>query len=159
MVRAYQRRMPTAEIARVFDVSPASARWVKQRLRDAGEATLLKLGSPSIRMIDREHLAALVEQQPDDSSSPAGAGSSSCRRTRRTPTPSRWCSPRSSNCCYRWAAEPGMRSGGPCRPSWIRSPQPTPPTASSTVCTRCAKVEGALGEHDRWSLSRVLYAP
>lgn len=65
VIRAYERGMPTAEIARVFDVSPAWARRVKQRLRDSGEASPRKTGSPGVRKVDRERLAALVREQPD----------------------------------------------------------------------------------------------
>ena len=65
VVRASQRGMTTAEIARVFDVSPAWVRRVKQRLRDSGEASPRKVGSPGVRKIDRERLAELVREQPD----------------------------------------------------------------------------------------------
>ncbi|GMV27861.1 MAG: hypothetical protein AMXMBFR58_38920 [Phycisphaerae bacterium] len=65
VIRAYQRGMATAEIARVFDVSPAWARRVKQRLRESGETAPRKMGSPGVRKIDRERLAQLVSEQPD----------------------------------------------------------------------------------------------
>jgi transposase len=65
VIRAYQRGMATAEIARVFDVSPAWARRVKQRLRESGETAPRKVGSPGVRKIDRERLAQLVSEQPD----------------------------------------------------------------------------------------------
>lgn len=65
VIRAYERGMPTAEIARVFDVSPAWARRVKQRLRDSGESRPRKMGSPGVRKIDRQRLAELVKEQPD----------------------------------------------------------------------------------------------
>lgn len=65
VIRAYQRGMPTAQIARVFDVSPAWARRVKQRLREGGESTPRKMGSPGVRKIDRERLPELVREQPD----------------------------------------------------------------------------------------------
>lgn len=65
VIRAYKRGMATAEIARVFDVSPAWARRVKQRLRESGETTPRKMGSPGVRKIDRERLAQLVSEQPD----------------------------------------------------------------------------------------------
>jgi transposase len=57
--------MATAEIARVFDVSPAWVRRVKQRLRESGEIAPRKVGSPGVRKIDRERLAQLVTEQPD----------------------------------------------------------------------------------------------
>lgn len=65
VVRAGERGMATAEIARVFDVSPAWVRRVKQRLRESGEASPRKVGSPGVRKIDRERLAELVKEQPD----------------------------------------------------------------------------------------------
>jgi len=65
VIRAYQRGMPTAEIARVFDVSRAWARRVNQRLRESGETTPRKMGSPGVRKIDRVRLAELVREQPD----------------------------------------------------------------------------------------------
>jgi transposase len=65
VVRASERGMATAEIARVFDVSPAWVRRVKQRLRESGETGPRKVGSPGVRTIDRERLAELVREQPD----------------------------------------------------------------------------------------------
>lgn len=65
VIRAYQRGMATGEIARVFDVSPAWVRRVKQRLRESGENAPRKMGSPGVRKIDRERLAQLVNEQPD----------------------------------------------------------------------------------------------
>ena len=65
VIRAYELGMPTAQIARVFDVSPAWARRVKQRLRDSGESTPRKMGSPGVPKVDRARLAELVKQQPD----------------------------------------------------------------------------------------------
>ncbi len=65
VVRASERGMTTAQIARVFDVSPAWVRRVKQRLRESGEASPRKVGSPGVRKIDRVRLAELVKEQPD----------------------------------------------------------------------------------------------
>jgi len=65
VIRAHQRGMATLEIARTFDVSPAWVRRVKQRLRESGETTPRKVGSPGVRKIDPEHLAELVREQPD----------------------------------------------------------------------------------------------
>lgn len=57
--------MSTAQIALVFDVSPAWARRIEQRLREGGESTPRNMGSPGVRKIDRERPAELVRQQPD----------------------------------------------------------------------------------------------
>lgn len=65
VIRAGTRGMATAEIARVFDVSPAWVRRVKQRLRQSGETSPRKTGSPGVRKIDRRRLAELVQEQPD----------------------------------------------------------------------------------------------
>jgi transposase len=65
VIRAYQRGMTTSQIARLFEVSPAWARRVKQRLQERGESAPRKTGSPGVRKIDREHLAELVRQRPD----------------------------------------------------------------------------------------------
>ncbi|MFN0131090.1 MAG: IS630 family transposase [Phycisphaerales bacterium] len=65
VLRAYERGMATAQIAHVFDVSPAWARRVKQRLREHGEAAPRKVGSPGVCKIDRQRLAELVHEQPD----------------------------------------------------------------------------------------------
>lgn len=65
VISAYRKGMATAEISSIFEVSRAWARRVKQRLREGGETSPRKMGSPGVRKIDRERLAALVAEQPD----------------------------------------------------------------------------------------------
>lgn len=65
VLSAYRRGMKTVQIAEVFEVSPAWARRVKQRLRERGETSPRKTGSPGVRKIDRERLAGLVRERPD----------------------------------------------------------------------------------------------
>lgn len=62
---ASDRGMPTKEIARVFDVSPAWVRRLKQRRRQTGETTPRPAGGARVRKIDMQALAALVREQPD----------------------------------------------------------------------------------------------
>lgn len=62
---AYDRGMKTRQIATTFQVSSAWARRVKQRRRETGETAHRPLGSPGVRIVDREQLAALVCQHPD----------------------------------------------------------------------------------------------
>jgi transposase len=65
VLSAYRRGMKTIEIAEVFEVSPAWARRIKQRLREGGETSPRKVGSPGVRKIDPERLAELVRKHPD----------------------------------------------------------------------------------------------
>lgn len=65
VLAAYDHGMKTSEIARVFQVSPAWARRVKQRRREHGETTPRPRGGATYIKIDRTRLAELVEQQPD----------------------------------------------------------------------------------------------
>ena len=65
VLRAYDRGMRTRQIAEVFQVSPAWARRVRQRRREHGETTHRRMGSPGVRIVDREQLAAWVGQRPD----------------------------------------------------------------------------------------------
>lgn len=65
VLAAHRRGMPTKQIAEVFQVSPAWARRVKQRLRERGQTGPRKMGSPGVRKIDRDQLARLVREQPD----------------------------------------------------------------------------------------------
>jgi len=65
VLAAHQRGMPTRQIAEIFQVSPAWARRVKQRLRERGQTGPRKMGSPGVRKIDRDQLARLVREQPD----------------------------------------------------------------------------------------------
>ena len=65
VLAAYGRGMKTKAIAQVFSVSPAWARRLKQRLREAGESSPRPMGGKRFEKIDRARLAELVEQQPD----------------------------------------------------------------------------------------------
>lgn len=65
VLAAYDRGMPTSQIARLFQVSPAWARRIKQRRRETGETTPRPMGGPGVIKIDRTRLAELVKEQPD----------------------------------------------------------------------------------------------
>ena len=65
VLAAYDRGMQTEEIARVFVVSPAWARRVKQRRRESGETTPRPMGGATVIKIDRLRLAELVRARPD----------------------------------------------------------------------------------------------
>jgi transposase len=65
---AYERGLPTAEIALKFEVSRSWARRVKQRLQEFNvrEATQQKHGSdPKLGEAERQQLAELLEETPD----------------------------------------------------------------------------------------------
>lgn len=65
VLAAYDRGMKTKQIAEAFGVCTAWARGVRQRRREHGETSARKRGTPGVRKIDRERLAALVAEQPD----------------------------------------------------------------------------------------------
>ncbi len=65
VLAAYDRGMPTQEIAEVFKVSKAWARRVKQCRRETGRTTPLPMGGVTVVKIDLARLAELVRQQPD----------------------------------------------------------------------------------------------
>jgi len=65
VLAAYQRGMKTKQIAELFEVSPAWARRVKQRLQEHGERTHRRMGSPGVTIVDRTQLAALIREHPD----------------------------------------------------------------------------------------------
>jgi transposase len=65
VLAAYDRGMQTKQIAGLFQVSPAWARRVKQRLRDTGETSPRPMGGRRSFKIDRERLRELVAQKPD----------------------------------------------------------------------------------------------
>ena len=65
VLRAYDRRMKTKQIAVTFHVSPSWARRVKQRRRETGETTHRRMGSPGVIIVDRVQLASLVRKHPD----------------------------------------------------------------------------------------------
>jgi len=62
---ASDRGMKTIQIARVFDVSPAWVRRVKQRRRENGQTRPRPVGGATVIKIDMERLRQLVEQKPD----------------------------------------------------------------------------------------------
>src|SRR6266436_2711045 len=68
VLSAYEQGLPTAEIARKYEVSRSWARRVKQRLRELNvrEAIQQKHGfDPKLGEAEREELAQLVEEAPD----------------------------------------------------------------------------------------------
>lgn len=65
VLAAYDRGMPTQQIAEVFAVSKAWARRLKQRRRETGETAPRPMGGATIIKIDRARLAELVRAQPD----------------------------------------------------------------------------------------------
>jgi len=65
VLAAYDRGMPTKQIADTFQVSPAWARRVNQRRREHGETTPRPMGGATVVKIDLNRLAQLVNEQPD----------------------------------------------------------------------------------------------
>jgi transposase len=65
VLAAFDRGMKTKQIAKLFQVSPAWARRVKQRRRETGETTPRPMGGATIFKIDLARLEELVHQQPD----------------------------------------------------------------------------------------------
>ena len=68
VLSAYEQGLPTAEIARKYEVSRSWARRVKQRLRELNirEAIRQKHGfDPKLGEAEREELAQLVDEAPD----------------------------------------------------------------------------------------------
>jgi len=65
ILSAYDRGMKTAQIADLFEVSPAWARRLKQTRRETGRTRPLRPGGKRPPKIDRSRLAQLVEAQPD----------------------------------------------------------------------------------------------
>lgn len=65
VLRAYDRGMPTKQIAETFSVSGSWARRVKQRRNETGETTHRPMGGPGVTIVDRQQLAALVRAHPD----------------------------------------------------------------------------------------------
>jgi transposase len=55
----------TKEVARTFKVSPAWVRRLKQHRRERGDIVPRNGGGSRGRKIDRERLAALVQEKPD----------------------------------------------------------------------------------------------
>ena len=65
ILAAYDRGMKTRPIARLFRVSPAWARRVKQRREQFGELMPRHGGGTPIIKVDRARLAQLVQEDPD----------------------------------------------------------------------------------------------
>ncbi len=65
VLAAYDRGVPTQQIAEMFQVSKAWARRVNQRRREHGETTPRRMGGPGVIKVDRTRLLALVRDDPD----------------------------------------------------------------------------------------------
>ena len=65
VLAAYDRGMVTSQIAKIFEVSPAWARRIKQDRRETGRTTPRPMGGVRRVKIDPARLRQLVEQQPD----------------------------------------------------------------------------------------------
>jgi transposase len=65
VLSAYDRGLPTQQIAETFQVSKAWARRVKQRRRETGETSSRKMGGPGVIKVDRTRLSELVREDPD----------------------------------------------------------------------------------------------
>lgn len=62
---AYDAGRQTKEIARIFDVSPAWARRLKQHKRERGDIKPRTGGGTQIPKVDSVRLRELVDQKPD----------------------------------------------------------------------------------------------
>lgn len=65
VLAAYDRGVPTKQIAGMFAVSRAWARRLKQRRRETGETAPRPMGGATVIKIDMARLAELVKEQPD----------------------------------------------------------------------------------------------
>lgn len=65
VLAAYDRGLPTQQIAETFQVSKAWARRIKQRRRETGEISPRKMGGPGVIKVDRARLTQLVREDPD----------------------------------------------------------------------------------------------
>jgi len=65
VLAAYDRGERTRTIARMFQISPAWARRLKQTRRETGRTTPLPMGGATVVKIDRVRLAGLVRERPD----------------------------------------------------------------------------------------------
>ena len=65
VLAAYDRGMTTKPISKLFAVSPAWARRVKQCRRESGQLTHKPMGGVRVVKIDLARLRELVEHQPD----------------------------------------------------------------------------------------------
>jgi len=65
VLAAYDRGERTKAIAKMFAVSPAWARRLKQTRRETGRTAPLPMGGATVVKIDLARLAELVSEQPD----------------------------------------------------------------------------------------------
>lgn len=65
VLAASDRGMPTKQVAKMFEVSPAWVRRLKQRRRATGETAPRPMGGATVVKIDMAYLAELVKEQPD----------------------------------------------------------------------------------------------
>jgi len=65
VLAAYNRGEPTKTIAKMFAVSPAWARRLKQTRRETGRTAPLPMGGATVVKIDMARLVELVSEQPD----------------------------------------------------------------------------------------------
>jgi transposase len=65
VLAAYDRGERTKPIARMFGVSPAWARRLKQTRRETGRTDPLPMGGATVVKINMARLAELVKEQPD----------------------------------------------------------------------------------------------
>jgi transposase len=65
VLAAYDRGMPTRQIAKTFSISESWARRVKQVRREQNRTMPLPMGGVRVVKVDLAKLRALVEQQPD----------------------------------------------------------------------------------------------
>jgi transposase len=65
VLAAYDRGVPTQQIAEMFQVSKAWARRIKQRRRETGEIVARRMGGPGVIKVDRTRLSELVREDPD----------------------------------------------------------------------------------------------
>jgi len=65
ILAAYDRGIMTQEIAKMFQVSKAWARRVKQRRRERGETSPRPMGGARVVKVDLDRLRELVARQPD----------------------------------------------------------------------------------------------
>jgi len=65
VLAASDRGVPTKQVAKTFEVSPAWVRRLKQRRRETGETAPRPMGGATVVKIDMARLAELVKEQPD----------------------------------------------------------------------------------------------
>lgn len=65
VLSACDRGMKTRPVAKLFNVSPAWVRRVKQRRKETGETRPRPMGGATVIKIDMQLLRRLVQEQPD----------------------------------------------------------------------------------------------